>query len=240
MTPLIRSSSSIAIASAFQNTLNVSITAWRWNVVSPRPLRRSISMPAHRTQVASRVWPRPGKEPPVDVDRAVLVAIHHQAAVLILTAIRPFPQGHVVHMLTPVAGLGRIVFINDIQFFPNMQALIHKHLHKAVQPPVIVHHAVAKLPLPPLFEGLVLLLLDDHLPLGKIADHDSPFSQLVCDEMGGFMQTVSLFTALLLRNTFVDFGEVNISAGFLFTLVPLRADLVELLVVPTVALEPAD
>src|SRR5215472_15360887 len=31
-------------------------------------------------------------EPLVEVDRAVLVTVHHQAAVLIFTAIRPFPQ----------------------------------------------------------------------------------------------------------------------------------------------------
>ncbi len=35
--------------------------------------------------------------------------------------------------------------------------------------PVIIHHAVADAPLVLLFGGLVLLLFDDHLPLGKIA-----------------------------------------------------------------------
>ncbi|MDQ2717004.1 MAG: hypothetical protein M3Z08_19035, partial [Chloroflexota bacterium] len=28
-----------------------------------------------------RVWPQPGKEPLVDVDRAILVAVHHQTTV---------------------------------------------------------------------------------------------------------------------------------------------------------------
>ena len=34
---------------------------------------------------------------------------------------------------------------------------------------VIIHYAIAGAPLALLFGGLVLLLFDDHLPLGKIA-----------------------------------------------------------------------
>ncbi len=144
------------------------------------------------------VWRRPRNEPLVDVDRAVLVAIHHQAAVLILTAIRPLPQWHVLLVLTGMAHPGCIAFAYYIEFFPVMQTLVFEHLHKAVEPPIIIHQAVAYLSLAPFFGGLVLLLLDDHLLLGKIADHHSPFSQSVCDEMGGFVQTVALLTTLAL------------------------------------------
>jgi fumarate reductase subunit D len=62
---------------------------------------------------------------------------------------------------------------------------------------------------------LLLLLLDDHLPLGKIADHHSPFSQSVRDEMGGLMQTVLLFVALAFRDALVHLGEMDVPAGLL-------------------------
>ena len=135
------------------------------------------------------------KEPLEDVDRAVLVTIHHQAAVR--TAIRAEPQRHVFHTLADMTRLGGTAFADDIQFFPKAQTLVVKHLHKAVETPIIIHHAVADLPLAPLFVGLALLLLDDHLPLGKIANDHGPFSQSARDEMGGFMQTVPLFAPLL-------------------------------------------
>ncbi len=139
-----------------------------------------------------------------------------------------------------MARLGGIAFAYYKQFFPKAHTLVDKHLHKAVETPIIVHHAVAYLPLAPLFGSLALLLLDDHLPLGKIADHHSPFSQSVCDEMGGFMQIVLLFAPLLLRNPLVDLGEVNVAAGFLLALVALGADLIKLFVVVAIALEAAD
>ena len=72
---------------------------------------------------------------------------------------------------------GGIAFADDMQFFPKAQTLVGKHLHKAVETPIIIHHAVAYLPLAPFLGGLTLLLLDDHLPLGKIANDHSPFSQ---------------------------------------------------------------
>src|SRR6266700_828627 len=109
------------------------------------------------------VWPQPGKEPLGDVDRAVLIAIHHQAAVL--TAIRPYPQRHVFLALADMARPGGIAFINDMEFFPKAQTLVDKHLHKAIETPIIIHHAVADLPLLALLGGLILALLDDHLPL---------------------------------------------------------------------------
>ena len=68
------------------------------------------------------MWPQPGKEPLEDVDRAVLIAIHHQAAVL--TAIHPLPQGHGLHLPTLATRFGRIAFIDDMQFFPSVQTLL--------------------------------------------------------------------------------------------------------------------
>jgi hypothetical protein len=140
------------------------------------------------------VWPKPGKEPLIDVDRAIFITIHHQAAVL--TAIRSFPQRHGLLVLTAMTHLGGTAFINDMQFFPVQQTLIFKHPHKAVETPIIIHHAVAYTPLGSFPGRLLLLLLDDHLPLGKIANDHSPFSQSVSDEMGGFVQTVALFVTL--------------------------------------------
>jgi len=99
---------------------------------------------------------------------------------------------------------GRIALINYRECFPKAQTLVFEHLHKAIQPPIIIHRPIANASLLPLLGGLVLLLLDDHLPLGKIADHHSPFSQSVCDEMGGFVQTVLLLTTLFLGNPLVD------------------------------------
>ncbi len=186
------------------------------------------------------VWRRPRKEPLVDVDRAIFVAIHHQAAVLVLTAIHPLPQGHVLLTLADMTHPGRIAFIDHEQVFPEAQTLVRKHLYKAVKPPIIIYHAIAYVPLPSFFGGLALLFLDDHLLLGKIADHHSPFSQLVCDEMRGFMQTVALLTLLAFRYPPVDFREMNISAGLLLAFISFGADLVELTVIPAVALEAAD
>jgi hypothetical protein len=190
---------------------------------------------AHRTQVASRVRPKPGKEPLEDVDRTVLVTVHHHAAVLVLTAIRPFPQRHVLHVLAGMTHPGGIALINYREFFPKTQTLVFEHLHKAVETPVIIDHAVADASLVPLPTGLVLSLLDDHLPLGKIANHHSPFSQSVCDEMRGFVQTVPLFVALAFRHPFVHAREVNVAAGLLLAAVALRANFVQLFVVPAVA-----
>jgi hypothetical protein len=74
------------------------------------------------------VWPKPGKESLVNVDRAVLVAIYHQAAVLILTAIRPLPQWHALLALTHVARLGGIALIDYRTFFPKTQTLVEGNL----------------------------------------------------------------------------------------------------------------
>ena len=72
------------------------------------------------------MWPQPSEEPPVDVDRAVLITIHHQTAVR--TAIRADPQWHVFFSLADMAGLRRIALIYYIEFFPNVQTLVSKHL----------------------------------------------------------------------------------------------------------------
>src|SRR6266704_6928790 len=121
-----------------------------------------------------------------------------------------------------------------------MQTLVCKHLHKSVETPIIIHQAVADVPLGSLFGGLVLPFFHDHLPLGKIADHHSPFSQSVRDEMGGFVQTVLLLAALLLCNPLVDVGEMKVAARFLFALVPFGTKLIQLLVVVTIALKAAN
>jgi hypothetical protein len=139
-----------------------------------------------------------------------------------------------------VARLGCIAFAYYKQFFPKAQTLVGKHLHKAVETPIIVHQTVADLPLAPLFGGLVLLLLDDHLPLGKFANDHSPLSQCASDEMRGFVQTVLLFVTLLLSNSLVDTREMEITAGLLLALVAFGANLIELLVILAVALEAAD
>src|SRR6266702_6685973 len=120
-----------------------------------------------------------------------------------------------------------------------MQTLVCKHLHKSVETPIIIHQAIADVPLGSLFGGLVLPFFHDHLPLGKIADHHSPFSQSVRDEMGGFVQTVFFFVALALGYPLVYVGEVNVAPRLPPTVVALGAYLVQLFVVPAVTLEPA-
>ena len=59
-------------------------------------------------------------KPPVEVDRTVLIC----------TAIRPFPQRHVLRAFTPMT----IAFVDDRQFFPKAQTLMCKRLLKAVGP----------------------------------------------------------------------------------------------------------
>ncbi len=113
-------------------------------------------------------------------------------------------------------------------------------MHKAIESPIIIHQAVTDLPLAPFFRGLSLVSFDDHLPLGKIADDHSPFSQSVGDELRSFMQTVALFAALLLGNPLVDVGEIDVPAGLFLALVAFGANLVELFVVPAIALEAPD
>lgn len=131
--------------------------------------------------------------------------------------------------------LGGITFAYYIQFLPNMQALVLKHLHKAIETPIIVHQPVADLSFPSFFTGLVFLFLGDHLLLGKITYYHSSFSQLVGDEMRGFMQAVPLFPTLLFGYSFVDFREIDVSSRFLLAFISFGPYLIQLLVVPSIA-----
>ena len=81
-------------------------------------------------------------------------------------------------MLTRMTPLGRITFTDDMQFFPKAQTLVSQHLHKAVETPIIIHHAVANAPLGFLFGRLILFLRKDHLPKGVITNHHGSFSHL--------------------------------------------------------------
>jgi len=113
-------------------------------------------------------------------------------------------------------------------------------LHKAIETPIIIHHAVTNASLIPLLGGLALFLLHDHLPLGKIADDNSSFSQFASDKMRSLVQTVALFVALAFRYPLVDLGEMDVAAGLLLTTVAFGTNLVQLFVVVAVALEPAN
>jgi len=109
--------------------------------------------------------------------------------------------------------LARIAFIDHIEFFPRQQTLVFKHLDKAIETPIIIHRTIADASLASLLGSLLLLvLLPDHLPLGKIANDHSSFSQSVRDQMGSFVQTVLLFATLLFRDTFIDLREIPIAA----------------------------
>jgi hypothetical protein len=116
-----------------------------------------------------------------------------------------------------VVRLGRIAFTDDMQFFPKVQALVGEHLHKTLESPIIIYHAIAYVSLAPFFAGLALLLFDDHLPKGAIANYHGPFSQCASDKMGGLVQIVLLLAALLLSNALVDTREMAVAARlFLF------------------------
>ena len=113
-----------------------------------------LSHAAHRTSDHWRVWRRPRNEPLVEVDRAVLVAVHRQAAVLIFATIRSLPQWHVLLMLAGMTHPGRIALVYYRECFPKAQTLVFEYLHKAVEPPIIIRHAIAYLALAPFFGGL--------------------------------------------------------------------------------------
>ncbi len=71
---------------------------------------------AHRTSASWRVWRKPRNEPFIDVDRAILVAVHDQSTVR--TAIGALPQRHRLEPFAAVAHLARVVFIDHVQVFP--------------------------------------------------------------------------------------------------------------------------
>ena len=86
----------------------------------------------------------------------------------------------------------------------------------------------------------MLLFLDDHLPLGKIANDNSSFSQFASDKARGFMQIVPVCVARAFGHTLVPIREKDVAARLLLAPVPFRADFVQLFVVPAIALEAAD
>src|SRR5260221_11152519 len=55
---------------------------------------------------AVHVGPKPGKIPPEDIHRAILITVHHEATFSICTAISPFPEWHVLLMSTCPASFG--------------------------------------------------------------------------------------------------------------------------------------
>jgi hypothetical protein len=94
-----------------------------------------------------------------------------------------------------------------MQLFPKAQTLVVQYLHKAVQPPVVEDRATQA---SALLRILVLMGFHDHLPLGKIANHHGAFNQSGGDEMGGFVQTRTLFVALTSGNALIDLAQVHI------------------------------
>lgn len=55
------------------------------------------------------VWPKPGKEPPQDIDRAVFVTIPDEPT--ILATIGPLPERHGLEMPTATALFGCVALI---------------------------------------------------------------------------------------------------------------------------------
>jgi hypothetical protein len=113
-------------------------------------------------------------------------------------------------MPAAVTGLRCIALINYKEFFPIEQTLIFKHPHKTVESPIIIYHTVAIPPLSFFLVSLVLFFRKDRLPLGKIADHHSPFSQSVRDKIRCFVQTVLLLVTLLFRDALIYLREMDI------------------------------
>ena len=134
------------------------------------------------------MWPAPGKEPPQDVDSRVLVPVHHEATGP--TAIHALVERHRLHGAAPTTGLTGIAFIYANQFFPSQETLVLQHLHKAIQSPIVEDRSMHE-------AQLVRMLFRNHLPLGKITNHNSSCNQFVSDEMRGLVQTVPLFGPLL-------------------------------------------
>jgi hypothetical protein len=88
-----------------------------------------------------------------------------------------------------------------------------------------------------LLRAFLLVSFHDHLPLGKVANHHGAFNQSVSDEMRGFVQTVTLFVAFALRDALIDLTQMEVPARLLLAEIALRANLVELPVVPLMAPE---
>src|SRR5581483_7341790 len=97
----------------------------------------------HTALSEESVWRKPRNEPLVDIDGTIVITIQHQSTVR--TAIRAFPQRHGLLISTVATGLAGITFADAIQCFPSTQTLIRKHLHKAVEAPIVIDHAVTDL-----------------------------------------------------------------------------------------------
>jgi hypothetical protein len=98
---------------------------------------------------------------------------------------------------TAATGFAGIAFAYLHEYFPSEHTLVGEHLHKAIQAPVIEDR-------PMLCFQMFLMFLRDHLPLGKVSDHNSSLNQFVSDETGGFMQTITTLGTLLLGDALVD------------------------------------
>src|SRR5258708_35101960 len=126
--------------------------------------------------------------------------------------------------MTPAALLGRVPLSTSLQFLPSVPTLVGEQRHKAIQAPVIEDRPIA-------IAVLLLVGLGNHLPLGEIANHHGAFNQSVGDEMRGFVQTVTLFVALALRDAVIDLLEEVVPAECLLATVPPGKESVELAVV---------
>ena len=164
-----------------------------------------------------RVWPAPGKDPRENVDRAIVVTVHHESTVR--TAIRTFPERHGLQITAAATGFRRVAFILYNQFFPVQLAFVGEHLGERVQAPIVKHSSI---------EGFLALLVlpHDHLPLTQITDHDSSLNQFVSDEMRGFVQAITLLVALLLSNALVDLAQMEISTRLFLAFVAFGTDFV--------------
>ena len=82
---------------------------------------------------------------------------------------------------------------------------VGEHLEEGGESPIVVDGPIEVL-------VLLVMLFHHHLPLGKIADHNSPFNQFVANEMRGLMQAIALFVTFLLRDTSIDLREMLIAS----------------------------
>ena len=100
------------------------------------------------------MWREPRNEPFIEVVGGVFVSLHHQPTVR--ASIRALPQRHRLQALAAVAYLARIALVNNVHVFPEALTFVCQHLHKTVDPPIIVDQAIPELPLALLFVSLLL------------------------------------------------------------------------------------
>ena len=177
------------------------------------------------------MWPSPGKEPRKEIDRTIVITVHHESTFRAM--VRPFPQRHGLYLATATTGFGRVAFVLYHQFFAIALAFVGEHLGEGVQAPIIEHSSI---------EDVVALLMlpHDHLSLTQITDHHSSLNQLVRDKMRCFVQAITLLVALFLCHTLVDLAQSAIATRLLLAGVAFRADAVELPIVPPTSFEATD